>query len=454
MKVPLDWNKPNSSGSLAVTVSRIPSTSGHPRGVLFTNFGGPGYPRGFAYPVFWYYAKPEIVDAYDVVGMDIRGSGSSTPVFCNAFNFDGPADPRNRNPEAVAGLEALSQASLAHCVDPAGDLTQYMTPYQTVRDVDLLRTLLGRTKLSYFGISAGTLLGSWYAATFPSRVDRFVLDGNVDLTSTWFELQAAWPRTVQRKLEADFLPWMASYQRVYHYGSTGAKALATWEARRAALVRQPLVVSPGCTIRAADFDQTTYLYLAYDGVDGAPITLLAQGLSILEHFNSATAEERQFVADLFVCQQDPEDSGDSGPAAIGWLCGDTQAPPYDAYQALSVNLGAKYPLLGPTAENLNGACAFWPFPVTGRPHVPAHGLPLMLMVNNDGDPLTPLDGAQHAAAAYRARLLVVTDESHHTIYGLGDDCADGYIDGYLLTGALPAAGTTCPGLPMPIPDGA
>ena len=53
-----------------------------------------------------------------------------------------------------------------------------------------------------------------------------------------------------------------------------------------------------------------------------------------------------------------------------------------------------------------------------------------------------------------ARLLVVENESHHTIYGLGNECADGYVDGYLLTGELPPPGATCEGLPLPSPPAA
>ena len=51
--------------------------------------------------------------------------------------------------------------------------------------MDVLRAALREEKLSYLGMSYGTLLGATYAGLFPTRVGRMVLDGVVapDLTS-------------------------------------------------------------------------------------------------------------------------------------------------------------------------------------------------------------------------------------------------------------------------------
>jgi pimeloyl-ACP methyl ester carboxylesterase len=396
------------------------------------------------------------VAAYHIIGLDPRGSGASTPALCETLDdVELPADVRDRSRENRAQLRSFAQAYLNRCLEPAGDLVRYVNTSQTIRDLDLLRALLGEERISYYGYSAGTWLGAWYAGEFPQRVDRFVLDGNIDFTSSWYELTSSWPRAVQRKFETDFLPWIAQYDETYGYGSSAKKAMATWEARRAALVTQPLVVSPGCTIRATDFDQTTWTTLGFDGVGGPGFLELGQGLSILERFDEATAEERHFVNDFFECLEEPASFEGMGPAEIGTTCGDTPSPDYTTYAKDSEQLGRRYPLLGWLAETLSGSCAFWPFPVTEKPRLDGNGLPPILMVNNDRDPLTPIEGARHAAAKLKsARLLVVENESHHTIYGLGNECADGYIDRFLLTGALPPRGATCEGLPSPDPTAA
>src|SRR5687767_1402664 len=52
----------------------------------------------------------------------------------------------------------------------------------TVRDLDLLRELVGDSKINYFGSSYGTRIGSLYAELYPDRVGRMVLDGSVDIS--------------------------------------------------------------------------------------------------------------------------------------------------------------------------------------------------------------------------------------------------------------------------------
>jgi len=47
------------------------------------------------------------------------------------------------------------------------------------RDIDLLRAAIGAQKMSVFGVSYGTKVGSVYATLFPDRVHRLILDGNM-----------------------------------------------------------------------------------------------------------------------------------------------------------------------------------------------------------------------------------------------------------------------------------
>ena len=54
---------------------------------------------------------------------------------------------------------------------------------ETVRDLDLLRGLVGDSKINYFGSSYGTRIGALYAELFPQRVGRMVLDGAVNINS-------------------------------------------------------------------------------------------------------------------------------------------------------------------------------------------------------------------------------------------------------------------------------
>ena len=58
------------------------------------------------------------------------------------------------------------------------------------RDLDLLRAVLGDTKLNYLGYSYGTFLGATYAELFPTKTGRLVLDGAIDPATTDFDVTA------------------------------------------------------------------------------------------------------------------------------------------------------------------------------------------------------------------------------------------------------------------------
>ncbi|MFE6623859.1 alpha/beta fold hydrolase [Streptomyces sp. NPDC057740] len=53
------------------------------------------------------------------------------------------------------------------------------------RDIDQVRSALGEDKITYYGLSYGTVVGPMYATLFPHRVRQLVLDAPVD-TDLWF----------------------------------------------------------------------------------------------------------------------------------------------------------------------------------------------------------------------------------------------------------------------------
>lgn len=66
-----------------------------------------------------------------------------------------------------------------------------------------------------------------------------------------------------------------------------------------------------------------------------------------------------------------------------------------------------------------------------------------LVVANTYDPATPYNGARRLVRDFgNARLLKVRADGH-TAYGRTGPCANAAINGYLLEGALPPAGTVC-----------
>lgn len=73
------------------------------------------------------------------------------------------------------------------------------------RDIKALFESLGEDGLiRYLGYSYGTLLGSTVAAMFPDKIDRLVLDGNVNPVEWWRGLRADRPEDSDKALDKFF----------------------------------------------------------------------------------------------------------------------------------------------------------------------------------------------------------------------------------------------------------
>ena len=109
----------------------------------------------------------------DIVLIDQRGTGRSSPLTCKAFkpewrpDFDTDLDPL---PKAKACLDELKSAG----VDPA----QYTTS-AWVADLEAVRVALGYPRLNLWGGSYGTRVVLEYLRRHPERVRTVILDGVV-----------------------------------------------------------------------------------------------------------------------------------------------------------------------------------------------------------------------------------------------------------------------------------
>ncbi|WP_218040527.1 alpha/beta fold hydrolase [Actinomadura sp. WMMB 499] len=180
LDVPLDYRDPDGR-TIEIAISRLASTDpGRRRGVLLTNSGGPGG-QGLGFPAALRdLGIPErVLETYDVIGVDPRGVGHSTPVTCDLTRAEQPSNiPRFARNDADVAAEAKRVAAVAAKCGSSrtAPLLPHITTANTARDLDRVRAALGEPKASYLGISYGTYLGAVYATMFPHRTDRFLLD--------------------------------------------------------------------------------------------------------------------------------------------------------------------------------------------------------------------------------------------------------------------------------------
>jgi pimeloyl-ACP methyl ester carboxylesterase len=186
--VPLDYDRPRGT-TITLALIRLPAADRAGRiGSLFPNPGGPGgsgvqFVRETARLVY----GPETLARFDIVGLDPRGVGGSTPVRCftspaeeAAFEADYPIFPVTRAEERRSVRESVELARRYWSL--SGWLLPHLSTANVARDLDLLRQAVGGERLTYVGYSYGTYLGATYANLFPRRVRALVLDGVVDPT--------------------------------------------------------------------------------------------------------------------------------------------------------------------------------------------------------------------------------------------------------------------------------
>ncbi|MGI8647287.1 MAG: alpha/beta fold hydrolase [Mycobacteriales bacterium] len=201
MTVPSDWHHPGKGPDITVEVSRLPASkpsTQHPA-ILMTAAGGPGG-SGLKRPLNL--AGTPVAAAYDVVGFDQRGVGRSTSVHCQTdqeFNDMFVEDLRDHSPSSVERRLRRDQQIANNCQARTGNLLRFVNTDQTVHDMDLFRALLGAPKISYYGPSYATMLGAYYATEFPQRVDHFVLDSNIEFSSTRQKSDSRAPLSFQRR---------------------------------------------------------------------------------------------------------------------------------------------------------------------------------------------------------------------------------------------------------------
>ncbi|WP_318199811.1 alpha/beta fold hydrolase [Streptomyces sp. SCL15-4] len=436
--VPLDYARPDGR-TLTVAISRIRGTdTAHRVGALLLNSGGPGG-QTLGDPPFVRRAMRQVAARYDVVGVDPRFVGRSTPLDCHwptGSMIRGAGTDR-----AGFEREAGFAADLARrCRTHAGDLLPYSSTRNTARDMDVIRAALGERRISYLGYSYGSYLGQVYATMFPGRIDRVVLDGVIDPARYGPRLLRGTENANRHALRG-WADWTAAHHTAYGLGRTRATVLATVEAVRSAAARTPL--------RVGDYrlDDHVLPVIVFNGLSQDNPTAygdFAEGVRDLRRAAEGRAvTPSPWLASALEFTLTGHESG-YGSAQTSILCGDVPAPrdPETYWRDLR-HAGKKDRLFAPVTDNIN-PCAFWG-PPRERPTAIRADLPALL-VNATGDPRTTYPGARAVRRDWPgSRLVTLRDADQHAVYGVyGSRCVDATVNAYLATGRLPATDVGCP----------
>ncbi|MEU7135552.1 alpha/beta hydrolase [Streptomyces sp. NPDC046261] len=444
--VPLDYSDPGGR-TLEIAISRIKAKAGKDgkararRGILQTNPGGPGGP-GLSMPAeLRERLSPEVAAAYDIIGMDHRGVGESTPLDCGRVR----ATWIRSSGSDRAGFEEsvrLARQDARKCAEKySGSLRHYSTR-NIARDVDIVRAVLGERRTSWFGQSYGTVLGATYAQMFPGRVDRLVLDSAPDPAKygTMRIIQDLGP--ANEKALDEFAAWAARRHEQYRLGATPAAVRGTVEGLVRRAMAEPVKVGP----YRLDGYAALPLLLFDLVVDAHNDERLAEIVRyLLDAADGKPGRPHPYVLDILKTLSDPvgsgRSSGISGQLAV--LCADSALPrdPEWYWKAIERSRAGQ-PVFGPV---LNGPlpCAFWKDRSREKPTEINNKVPA-LQLQATVDTRTPYEEGIGMHRAMRGSVLVtVPARTHAVVVSRPGTCADKAVDDYLLRGALPARDITC-----------
>ncbi|SDL35159.1 TAP-like protein [Lentzea albidocapillata subsp. violacea] len=425
LQVPLDYREPEGRQT-EIMITRLASRSPEKRkGILLTNPGGPS--EGLTFPfVLKALGMPQtVLDAYDIIGMDPRGLGYSSPTTCDLTEEQmaagsvppyavKPSDVRKRADETKKIAEQCLKSSTA-------DTLPYNTTRNIAHDLDSVRAALGEKKASFLGYSYGTYLGSVYATLFPRTSDRVVIDSN--LPASGWDVEGG--RLMARGVEdtfPDFAKWAAAHPE-YGLGATPQQVRAKYFDLAARLDEKPSVEG----INGQMFRMGTFAGL-YSTTDESFAKLAASWKA----FDTGRPQPPQEFPEVPRIQA-------LLAGRLNVICGDSEWP--SSVRAYERNVAVdriRYPMFGAAAANIQ-PCAFWPKPVEKQVRLSDRGPRNILMVQNERDPATPLAGAHSTRRAFGDRAAMITvDQGGHGAYLIGrNKCANDKVTEYLLGGQRP-----------------
>ncbi|MFE2678226.1 alpha/beta hydrolase [Streptomyces hygroscopicus] len=438
IKVPLDYRAPQGK-RITMAISRIKSTAPDKRhGVLFFNPGGPGGP-GLDMPLYMKDTLPEAArQKYDLIGFDPRGVGRSSPVTCDLETEE--ENWLRPYKEATFDKDVAWARDVARkCRATSGDVLKHITTRNTARDMDLLRAVLGEKKISYFGYSYGTYLGSVYTQLFPARADRVVLDSAIDPARAWRGMIQWWAEGAEPAFDR-WTEWAAARSAQYGLGDTPKKVDRTfWD-----LVRQ-------ADEKPIEIDGQAYTGDDVRSMMRGAVFSVKSGTELVVELKKAAAGEpasaKKFpapagTARLAADSDVPPDNSTASFWAV--VCNDNSAAwsrDPESYRRDAIADKGRYPLFGDFASSVK-PCAFWDRSV--EPATVVNNKVRSLVVQNEWDPQTPLPSGQALHTDLKgSKMLTVLGGEGHGVYPSGNACTDGKVTDYLATGKLPAKDVTC-----------
>jgi pimeloyl-ACP methyl ester carboxylesterase len=398
---------------------------------LFLIAGGPGTSA-----VDLYTSGPGPFDRIrrdrDIILLDQRGTGRSHRLDCKYDNQDllTRFEDADIGPANVKCRDALSATS---------DLRFYTTSI-AVRDLDLVRQVLGYARINLYGGSYGTRVAQHYARRYPQATRTVILDGVIDPATV---LGPAIAVDAERALQRILKRCAANADCARAF----ADPFADYRALRTKVAAQPVKV----TIEDSDgkqlgFDFTTRhlsAVLRLASYNDEQAALLPLSLHLAAHDGNFTPLANQFR----VFARGLNEAFAYGMHNSVACSEDTpliDAAKLDRAALIATHMGAD------AVEQLLEACRDWPKGVVDADlHAAFKSGAAALLLSGADDPVTPPEYATLAQRAFAdSRHIIVAGQGHGQI---GAPCVDRIMAGFVAAGSAKDLDTKCIEKLVPMP---
>ena len=437
IEVPFDYADPD-QGSFVLFVKKHNAASPADRiGSMMVNPGGPGFGGSSLADDAQYYFSQDLIDHFDIIAWDPRGTGESTPsvdcvdTFDEYFALDSP-------PETSEEKQALIDASQAFndkCVENSGTILPYISTQASAQDINSLRLALGEEKVSYFGFSYGSELGTTWATMFPETVRAIVVDGAVDPNASSIEEGMNQAKGFEGQLSTFLKQCSAKTTCEFH---NGGKAEAAFDKLVLDIDAEPLEVSKERT----------------PVTQGVLFTAVAQAMysdyywpQLSEALSAAQKGDGSGILQLYDDYYQRKGDGTYGNELEAFLAisclDDPGASSVEDVDSHIEDFITAAPRLGGNFA-YGYSCALWPVKQAAKVTITGKGAGPIVVVGTTGDAATPLDSTRKMAQSLEKGILIVVDANQHTGYG-ANSCVVKAVDDYLIELTIPTNETTCKG---------
>ena len=437
IEVPFDYSDPE-QGSFVLFVKKHNASNPADRiGSMMVNPGGPGFGGSSLADDAQYYFSQDLIDRFDIIAWDPRGTGESTPAvdcvdtFDEYFGLDSPPE----TPDEKQALIDASQAFNDKCAENSGTILPYISTQASAQDINSLRLALGEEKITFFGFSYGSELGTTWATMFPETVRAIVVDGAVDPNATSIQEGMNQAKGFEGQLSAFLKQCSENTACEFH---NGGKAEAAFDKLVLDIDASPLEVSKNRT----------------PVTQGVLFTAVAQAMysdyywpQLSEALSAAQKGDGAGILQLYDDYYQRKGDGTYGNELEAFLAisclDDPGASSVEEVDSHIEDFIAAAPRLGGNFA-YGYSCSLWPVKQAAKVTITGKGAGPIVVVGTTGDAATPLDSTRKMAKSLEQGVLIVVDANQHTGYG-ANSCVVKAVDEYLISLKVPSNDLTCKG---------